>query len=365
MSRTVSTQPTIVLRPHARGVTNEGTGTVVTDALSGDGLCFSGGSHIFTDAGEVAVDARCHRWRQRRLVVQKRRDQTVPGRSMKRGEAMNRFIRTLAVAAVVALAVYPAKGQTIDPPNSIVAGQPIADWTLGWWTWALSFSAVTGQNPFTDPTGALATVNNNGPVFYVAGTQGGASQPRHFTVGANTPLLFAMVNQAWIQYPVPLLHEVAADFFTGSANLIATIDGVPVPNLTSYAETSDIGSLGLAVPGSLGELEGPTPGFVADPADCPNFTPDLLCPAISMGYYLMVNLPPGEHTITTGGTLTYDLPNDPTYFPGGGQVTIDTLTTDIIDVAIPEPGSALLLFPAVLGVSLLRKRASAPSASGG
>jgi hypothetical protein len=81
-----------------------------------------------------------------------------------------------------------------------------------------------------------------------------------------------------------------------------------------------------------------------------------------MGYYLMVNLPPGEHTITTGGILTYDLPNDPTYFPGGGQVTIDTLTTDIIDVVVPEPGSALLLLPAVFGISLWRKRASGAGA---
>jgi hypothetical protein len=284
------------------------------------------------------------------------RRKNVPIRSSRKDHPMKHFMPRFAVAAAVALTVCPAKAQTIDPPHSTVAGQSIANWTLGWWTWALSFPAVTGQNPFTDPTGALATVNNNGPVFYVAGTQNGASMPRSFTVGAGTPLLFAMANQAWIQYPVPLLHELATDFFTGSANLIATIDGKSVPNLTSYAETSDVASLGLAVPDSLGAVEGPTPGFVADPADCPNFTPDLLCPAISAGYFLMVNLPPGEHVITTGGTLTYDLPNDPTYFPGGGQVSIDTLTTDIIDVVVPEPASALLLLPAIFGISWFRRR---------
>jgi hypothetical protein len=175
---------------------------------------------------------------------------------------MDQSIRKFAVAAVVALAVCPANAQSIDPPGSIVAGQSIADWTVGWWTWALSFSAVPGENPFTDPTGALATVNNNGPVFYVAGTQGGASTPRSFTVGAGTPLLFALANQAWIQYPVPLLNELATDFYLGTASLIATIDGTPVPNLTSYAETSDITSLGLAVPDSLGAVEGPTPGLL-------------------------------------------------------------------------------------------------------
>jgi hypothetical protein len=66
---------------------------------------------------------------------------------------MKHLVRNLAVATVVAWAVCPVKAQTIDPPGSTVAGQSIADWTVGWWTWALSFPAADGQNPFTDPTG--------------------------------------------------------------------------------------------------------------------------------------------------------------------------------------------------------------------
>ena len=274
---------------------------------------------------------------------------------------MNRPFCKLAVAAVVAMTVCPAKGQTIDPPGSIADGQPIADWTEGWWTWASQFPAV--GNPFDDPTGAMANANNNGPVFYVAGTFAGTAT-RSFTIGAGTPLLFAMSNLAAVQFPVALENDIVAAFYAGSANLTATIDGVPVANPTSYAETSGVFSMGHAIPGSYGEAVFETPGFPGDPA-CPGFTPDLLCPAISMGYWLMVNLPPGEHVITTGGTVTFDLPDDPTYFPGGGQVTIDTLTTDIIDVAIPEPGSALLLFPAVLGVSLRRLRRSGSGGFGG
>jgi hypothetical protein len=273
---------------------------------------------------------------------------------------MNKFTRNFAVAAVVALAVCPARGQTIYPPGSTVAGQPIADWTVGWWTWALSFSAPPGPNPFNDPTGELATVNNNGPVFYVAGTQGGASAPRSFTVGAGTPLLFALANLVAIQYPLPDLEAYVTNFFANPPQLTATIDGVSIPNLALYRETSSVTSLGLAVQlppyGSLGEVEGPTPGFIADPALCPNFTSDLLCPAISFGYYLMVNLPPGEHTITTGGTVMYNLPVDPQFGLDGSLQTLSTLTTDIIDV-VPEPGSALLLLPALFGISFFRRRA--------
>jgi hypothetical protein len=164
-----------------------------------------------------------------------------------------------------------------------------------------------------------------------------------------------MSNLAAVQYPVTLENEIVADFYAGTASLTATIDGVPVSNPTSYAETSGVFSMGDALPGSYGEVAFLTAGFPGDPA-CPGFTPDLLCPAISMGYWLMVNLPPGEHVITTGGTVTFDLPNDPTYFPGGGTVTIDTLTTDIIDV-VPEPAFALLLLPALFGISFFRRRA--------
>jgi len=264
---------------------------------------------------------------------------------------LRRSMPLLGFLAVAGLAAPPANAQTIDPPNSIVAGQSIADWTVGWWTWLLQFPTV--GNPLDDQTGALATANNNGPVFYVAGTAAGPVT-RSFSVNAGTPLLFAMANVIPVQWPVSLENQVVADFYAATPDLVATIDGLPVPDLTSYAETSGVASLGDAVPGSLGEAF-ETPGFPGDPA-CQNFTPDLLCPAISAGYYLMVNLPPGEHIITTGGTVTFNLPDDPTYIPGGGTVTLDTLTTDIIDV-IPEPASGLLLLSALIGTRYCRRRA--------
>ena len=166
-----------------------------------------------------------------------------------------------------------------------------------------------------------------------------------------------MSNLAAVQFPVALENEIVTNFYAGTADLTATIDGSPITNLTSYAETSGVFSMGHAIPGSIRETF-ETPGFPGDdPAHCGTFTSDLLCPSISMGYWLMVNLPPGEHTITTGGTVTFDLPNDPTYFPGGGQVTIDTLTTDTIDVLVPEPGAVLLSLPWFSGILLLRIRA--------
>jgi hypothetical protein len=255
-----------------------------------------------------------------------------------------------SVAALAMLALPTASATTIYAPNAIVASQSIADWTEGWWTWAASLPA-TG-NAFDDSSGALAHQNNNGPVFYVAGTFAGTAT-RTFSVSAGTPLLFAMSNFAPVQYPAALVQSLAASFYTGTASLIATVDGVPVSNPTSYSETSGIFSMGNAQPGSLGE-DFETPGFPGDPA-CPNFTADLLCPAESVGYWLMVDLSPGTHIVTTGGIVKFNIPTDPTYFPAGGQVTIDTETTDIITV-VPEPSAALLVLPGLLGMSVLRRR---------
>jgi hypothetical protein len=69
------------------------------------------------------------------------------------------------------------------------------------------------------------------------------------------------LNYAVIQYPVPFGNQMIAEFNTATpTSLGATIDGAPVPDLTSHLETSGVFSMGLAVPGTYGPgFE--TPGF--------------------------------------------------------------------------------------------------------
>ena len=92
-------------------------------------------------------------------------------------------------AAVVALARAP----TPSAPDSVVAGKSAVDWTAAWWTWAQQ--SPVAKNPFTDSTGAFAHVNNDGPVFFVAGTNGvSGTVTRTFTAPAGKPLLVPMIN---------------------------------------------------------------------------------------------------------------------------------------------------------------------------
>ncbi len=254
--------------------------------------------------------------------------------------------------AALAASSPPAGATTIYAPHSIVDGQSIGDWGGAWWTWVSQMSD-TLPNPQTDTTGALAHQNNSGPVFFVAGNFGGTTT-RSFSVPAGSLLLVPVLNFSIIQYPVPLENQVIASFNNATpTNLTATIDGAPVPNLTSHLETSGVFSMGHAVPGTYG-VDFETPGFPGDPA-CPGFTPDLLCPSIATGYYLMLELSPGQHVISVGGSMTWDLPVDPIYFPTGGQLSIDTAVTSNID-AIPEPACALLILPGLLGIAAIRRK---------
>src|SRR5689334_18744978 len=106
---------------------------------------------------------------------------------------MNRNVRTgLATLGLIALA-WQANAYTILPANSIVAGRPIADWTAAWWTWASQ--APVAANPVTDSTGAYANQNNNGPVFFIAGTSGtSGAATRSFQVPGGRPVLLPMIN---------------------------------------------------------------------------------------------------------------------------------------------------------------------------
>jgi hypothetical protein len=269
---------------------------------------------------------------------------------------MHQSIRKLAIAAVVALAVYPASAQTIiDPRGSTVDGKPIAAWTADWWTrfWQAPTSAI-------DPnTGNVsANFDNNGPVFFGPTASGDPTQGHvtiDFSVPAGRPILlpifpFEDLEAASIDPPTATLSDRlhAADVVVAGwlgavdpNSLFATIDGVPLLNPTNYLEETGDFNAGPTQPGSIANNAGVAAG-------------DDLNPINAAGYWLMLeNLSGGEHTISFGAQSN---PFTPQVNCCTGPVPAFGVDVTWDLEVIPEPTSALLLLSAICGISLWRKR---------
>jgi hypothetical protein len=185
---------------------------------------------------------------------------------------------------------------TID--NGLVDGETIAKWTQEWWKWALSLPS--DANPFTHPDGSFAGMNNNGPIYFIAGQ----SQTNEFNVPAGKPLLVPIRN--FVDTPPEFLPSGALSFtdpaikgtessncaiFNRSiSNLEADIDGKPISNLLSHLENTSFFDAGTAAAGTLAV----DPTYSLDVAPVGTH----LDPAKSTGYWLMIDhLSPGEHTL--------------------------------------------------------------------
>jgi hypothetical protein len=261
---------------------------------------------------------------------------------------MRRNMRAVVVASTVVLATPCANAATILAPNSIVAGQSIADWTEGWWSryWQYPFAGIdpaTGNVP--------ATLNNNGPVFYVPTTDGDPTLG-HVTINITAPLgkpilvpilPFNDLEAASIDGFAPLAdRQHAADVTVAgwkssvnTASLFATIDGNSVSNVSSYLEQTGYFSAGPTEAGTLAAAAGVTLG-------------DDLSPNEAAGYWLMIDgLSPGEHTVEFGGNSNGFTPaaNCCTNFQIGPFAVDVTANIDVV----PEPSSVFLMLAGLLG----------------
>jgi hypothetical protein len=125
--------------------------------------------------------------------------------------------------------------------------------------------------------------------------------------------------------------------------LFASIDGVPVANPSSYLEVTGFFSAGPVQAGSYAASLGLPVG-----AD--------LFPTKAAGYWLMIeDLAPGLHTLNFGGSSGAFTP-PPNCCDNGELPAFSEDVTDVISVGAPEPASALLLLPGLIGLLALTLR---------
>jgi hypothetical protein len=166
-------------------------------------------------------------------------------------------ILALVVALVVPASVGLAQGNLgnpgVLPPNSHPYGKTYVDWSVRWWQWA--YSVPISENPIFDGTGADCGVGQSGPVWFLAGTSGGAAT-RSCTIPPGKAILFPIINVN-ADYPCPpeynfepALGQTLEDFLTLTAQsymnqppvttLEAEVDGVSLQNLFDYRATSHL-----------------------------------------------------------------------------------------------------------------------------
>lgn len=174
------------------------------------------------------------------------------------------------------------------PPEGKVDGETFGALTARWWQWAERMPIA----PFLDPDGRLCELGQEGPVWFLAGTDGTFNAQRECVIPADRYVLVPVINMRYsnprrhgrdaLPIPCNVLQQSAAVNNERLASAIALIDGVPVTDVARYRVRSD-GCFPLVPEGE---------DVVTTAAD---------------GYWLLLKpLPPGRHTVTIGANYASD-----------------------------------------------------------
>jgi len=237
---------------------------------------------------------------------------------MKRNACTSYFTRSVAVGLAAALIAFSATIATLanaagDPASAHVQQRILPPRNPGvvpnigglygwlgakWWQWAFSFPAPS--IPFFNQGGPVDIgAGQSGPVWFLAGANGGLTSPRTGVVPTGKFLFFPMANLI-NDYPCPpsfgfepnpdepledFLQRTADEFFPAITDLFAQVDGNSLSNLANYRAMSDMFT------------------FTGDPA-ATSFDPCIIGKpqnGVAVGYWLLLApLPPGTHRLHFG-----------------------------------------------------------------
>jgi hypothetical protein len=177
---------------------------------------------------------------------------------------------------------------TLFPPDAEPYGLTYGEWTAKWWQWI--FSMPEEDNPAVDDTGENCANNQTGPVWFLAGTFGGAVT-RECTIPSDKGILFPIMNVECDSATDPAFDTESelrscakADQDTVITKEI-TIDGVNIGNLDSYRFQSPLFNLTFPE-NNIAGIEPQTTKAVSD------------------GFWIFLGpLPPGTHEIHSKAAL--------------------------------------------------------------
>jgi hypothetical protein len=171
--------------------------------------------------------------------------------------------------------------------DSIPYGLSYPEWIARWWQWVLSIPVE--NNPVNDTTGKNCSINQRGPVWFLAGTVGGVVD-RICTIPKEKAVLFPILNHGGTLADSPTIRseEELLSFATTEMDVISDleviVDGVKLSGLDRYRIRSPI--FDVVLPEK--NLFGGTPGQTRGASD---------------GYWLFLKpLTKGRHTIHSFGS---------------------------------------------------------------
>jgi len=174
-------------------------------------------------------------------------------------------LAVVALTSATSSMILFARGDSINPGvysiNSKPYGVSYGNWTAKWEQWLLSEPQV--NNPATDQTGKNCGQNQKGPVWFLAGTPGGAAT-RTCTIPAGKAILFGIINAECSYSERPTLKtesdlaECAKVQNNPTTNLQASVDGVNLQQPDKYRVTSPLFNLTFPVNNIFGSPVGTT-----------------------------------------------------------------------------------------------------------
>lgn len=202
------------------------------------------------------------------------------------------WVVPFCAAGMAAAASSPAEksppSATVMPLDAKVDSLGYPELTARWWQWALNAPIA----PYLDPDGRFCDLGQEGPIWFLAGTQGSATVRRECVVPADKYIFLPVINMVHWQAssrtndkknPMPCaeLQRRAALNNDHLLSAIVLIDGVPVPDVAHYRVRSN-GCFPIA-PEADGEADASIPRGASD------------------GYWLLIApLKPGRHTLVVG-----------------------------------------------------------------